>query len=55
LQKELSLQSGKPRDWSWPSREYKVANVKKRRRVDEDVVWSWWMVRVSLLFYDGWG
>jgi hypothetical protein len=33
---------------AFKKREYKVVNAKKRRRVDEDALWSWWMVRISL-------
>jgi hypothetical protein len=27
-------------------RSYEMANILKRRRTEENAVWSWWMVRI---------
>ena len=45
LQKELTKRKAKRLELAFKKREYEVANAKKRRRVDEDALWSWWMVR----------
>lgn len=44
LHKELSKRRDKRIELATRKRAYEVANVTKRRRVDEDATWSWWKV-----------
>ncbi|KIL66146.1 hypothetical protein M378DRAFT_1032508 [Amanita muscaria Koide BX008] len=43
LQKELTKRKAKRLELAFKKRDYETANAKKRRRVDEGAVWSWWM------------
>ena len=45
LQTELSNRRDKRLELARLRRDYEVANVTKRRKLDEDGVWSWWKVR----------
>ena len=49
LQKELSKRRDKRLELASRKRSYEVANATKRRKADEDSVWSWWKVGSSLL------
>ena len=44
LQKELTKRRDKRLELASRKRSYEVANASKRRRADEDGVWSWWKV-----------
>jgi hypothetical protein len=50
LHSELSRRRDKRIELAARRRNYEVANILKRRRAEEDSVWSWWMVR----FLSGW-
>ncbi len=58
MQKELTKRKAKRLELAFKKRDYEIANAKKRRRVDEDAVWSWWMVGASFhsekMEVDGW-
>lgn len=45
LHEELSKRRDKRLELASRRRSYEVANFTKRRRLDEDGVWSWWKVR----------
>ena len=45
LQTELDKRRNKRLDLAARRRDFEVANVVKRRRLDEAGVWSWWQVR----------
>ena len=45
LHAELSKRRDKRLELASRRRDYEVANVTKRRRLDEEGVWSWWKVR----------
>ena len=47
LQKELTKRRDKRLELASRKRSYEVANASKRRRADEDGVWSWWKVGYS--------
>jgi hypothetical protein len=47
LHSELSRRRDKRMELAARRRNYEVANVLKRRRAEENSVWSWWMVRIS--------
>lgn len=47
LQKELNKRRDKRLELASRKRSYEVANASKRRRADEDGVWSWWKVGYS--------
>ena len=47
LQKELTKRRDKRLELASRKRTYEVANASKRRRADEDGVWSWWKVGFS--------
>ena len=44
LQKELTKRRDKRLELASRKRSYEVANASKRRKADEDGVWSWWKV-----------
>lgn len=44
LQTELSKRRDKRLELASLRRDYEVASVTKRRKLDEDGVWSWWKV-----------
>ena len=48
MHKELTKRKAKRLELAFKKRDYEIANAKKRRRVDEDAVWSWWMVGASV-------
>lgn len=48
MHKELTKRKAKRLELAFKKRDHEVANAKKRRRVDEDAVWSWWMVSDSV-------
>ena len=45
LHEELSKRRDKRLELASLRRDYEVTNVTKRRKLDEDGVWSWWKVR----------
>lgn len=45
LQAELSKRRDKRLELAGRRRDYEVINVTKRRKLDDDGVWSWWKVR----------
>ena len=45
LHEELSKRRDKRLELARLRRDYEVVNVTKRRKLDEDSVWSWWKVR----------
>jgi hypothetical protein len=45
LHSELSRRRDKRIELAARRRSYEIANILKRRRVEESAVWSWWMVR----------
>ncbi len=47
LHSELSRRRDKRIELAARRRNYEVANILKRRRTEENSVWSWWMVRFS--------
>ena len=47
LHTELSRRRDKRIELAARRRSYEIANALKRRRAEEDAVWSWWMVRLS--------
>lgn len=49
LHAELSKRRDKRLELASRRREYEVANITKRRKLDEDGVWSWWKVRDAFL------
>lgn len=51
LHAELSKRRDKRLELASRRRDYEVANATKRRKLDEDGVWSWWKVRKSVLLY----
>jgi hypothetical protein len=49
LHEELSKRRDKRLELARLRRDYEVANVTKRRKLDENGVWSWW--KVGILSY----
>lgn len=49
LHTELSKRRDKRLELAARRRDYEVVNLTKRRRLDEDAVWSWWQVRFYVL------
>jgi hypothetical protein len=45
LHSELSRRRDKRIELAARRRSYEIANILKRRRAEENAVWSWWMVR----------
>lgn len=48
LQTELSSRRDKRLELARLRRDYEVVSVTKRRKLNEDGVWSWWKVRTRL-------
>lgn len=46
LHEELSKRRDKRLELAARRRDYEVVNITKRRRLDEEAVWSWWKVGI---------
>lgn len=49
LHTELSKRRDKRLELATLRRDYEIVNVTKRRKLDEDGVWSWWKVRKRVM------